>query len=477
MTVVFPAVFAPVSIPSASVPSDRPTPKYPHLDLSYLYPDLSGAQHGFACVLKLWKVLPKDEKDSGFRQKQTPFRLEYLEQGVQRALDDPRNQKINLYLTTAGIFSRPNRRQTSLLSLTTCFLDCDPKDEHGKRVFLDPKEFLGRVELLCERLEIPAPGEVISSGRGYYLIWSLERPVPARALPRWKAVQKHLCEYFERLGADPQALDASRVLRIPGSINQNNGKRVYEVRTGNVVSFEHLAESVLPKTRPELQSERAEREQKALAKQTDLANQTAEKVAVKNTTGLLRFNSEHLAWARLEDLRTLVRLRYGGHVPEGKRDLYVFLATVFLSFVMPPAILHHEITNIVQEFCPDWKINEARRFMSTILKRAKAAWAGEKVLYNGQKCDPRYTYSNVRLIALLEIKPEEMNSLITIISGEEARKRDRERHRIEEVYKYAKAKKNEEDVKRLKAEGFNNSQIAKQLEMTRRWVIKILKSA
>ena len=65
---------------------------------------------------------------------------------------------------------------------------------------------------------IPIPNYVIDSGRGMYLIWIINA-VPSKALPLWKAVQEYLYNQLKYFGADRQALDATRILRVPGSIN------------------------------------------------------------------------------------------------------------------------------------------------------------------------------------------------------------------------------------------------------------------
>lgn len=46
------------------------------------------------------------------------------------------------------------------------------------------------------------------------------------ALPLWKAIQEYLYSQLKAFGADRKALDATRVLRVPGSINSKSGTRV-----------------------------------------------------------------------------------------------------------------------------------------------------------------------------------------------------------------------------------------------------------
>ena len=65
---------------------------------------------------------------------------------------------------------------------------------------------------------IPATNYIIDSGRGLALLWNINK-VPSQALPLWKAIQEYLYHQLKEFGADRQALDATRVLRVPGSIN------------------------------------------------------------------------------------------------------------------------------------------------------------------------------------------------------------------------------------------------------------------
>ena len=72
---------------------------------------------------------------------------------------------------------------------------------------------------------IPTPNFIIDSGRGLYLIWLIKK-VPRMALPLWKAVEEYFYRTLKEFGADIQALDATRILRIPGSINSKTHTEV-----------------------------------------------------------------------------------------------------------------------------------------------------------------------------------------------------------------------------------------------------------
>ena len=69
--------------------------------------------------------------------------------------------------------------------------------------------------------KIPIPNYVLDSGRGLYLIWRINK-VPSQALPLWKAVQDYFYNQLKFLVAYRQALDSTRILRVPNSINSKS---------------------------------------------------------------------------------------------------------------------------------------------------------------------------------------------------------------------------------------------------------------
>lgn len=84
---------------------------------------------------------------------------------------------------------------------------------------------------------IPPPTFVVDSGQGLYLIWKL-RNEDCRALSRWRAVQEYLVHTLIELGADKNCVDASRVLRVPGTINSKSNSHV------TVLEFNDLVYSI-----------------------------------------------------------------------------------------------------------------------------------------------------------------------------------------------------------------------------------------
>ena len=82
---------------------------------------------------------------------------------------------------------------------------------------------------------LPTPSITLFSGRGLHLYWLLADE-DRNALPSWELIQKNIYEVLKEYGADPAALDAPRVLRLPFSINSANGKTVF-VREYNNIEY------------------------------------------------------------------------------------------------------------------------------------------------------------------------------------------------------------------------------------------------
>lgn len=79
------------------------------------------------------------------------------------------------------------------------------------------------------------PTLVINSGGGRYFLWMLKEPASKDEIPRVENLLKRLASYFH---GDMSATDASRILRIPGSLNHK---------------YQHIPQVVIKESRPEKQ--------------------------------------------------------------------------------------------------------------------------------------------------------------------------------------------------------------------------------
>ena len=249
----------------------------------------------------------------------------------------------------------------------------------------------------------------IASGRGIYLLW-LFQPVPAQALPRWTACQHRIYESFRGLGADRQAMDAARVLRLVGTINSKSGQMVRVLGgQGYEWDFAALTDEILPLSRTEIHDVRVQR---ALRDKNRKPTQR-------------KHQSLQSLWsARLGDIRTLIGLRYpNGQIPSGERDGYIFMTSICMSWLTEsPQALEQEITRFARRYTP-WNDQEIHSRVTAVLKRTDMARRGEKIEWQGRHVDPRYHLRTYTIIEWLGITDQEQCHMRTLIGPAEKQRR------------------------------------------------------
>jgi hypothetical protein len=180
-----------------------------------------------------------------------------------------------------------------------------------------PEEVWGEIQEVLVAASIPAPQVVVFTGRGLQVTWVNPKGIPAEALPRWRAVQIELARALTLFGPDLGALDASRVVRLPGTVNSKSGRRAYSLHLDldNHTDFERLAKSVLPIDRQELRERKVVQREARQSVTPSTARQSAAASLVDDVLG---------------DLQRLIDHRWGGRVPEGARNDLVFRYGCFL---------------------------------------------------------------------------------------------------------------------------------------------------
>src|SRR5512135_1487893 len=298
-------------------------------------------------------------------------------------------------------FIRPNRRVVYLLRLNLCFVDLDCYKTPWKSC--PPDTLANLLRGFCQDEDIPDPSLILFSGRGLQVKWLFERPLPRAALPRWNSVQRQLVERLERFGADPGAKDASRLLRLVDTVNTRSGERVRVLwvneSQGEIChyGFDFFSEWTLPVDRDTIRKDSKTREER---------RQVLELLKGGRTRHLRPFSGRQVAWDRLEDLRTLARLRSWTEkgIPHGYRSKYLHwtLNFLLLSGAVHSSQLFYEAQALVREVCPDLP-QDMRSILSTLYRKAQAYEAGEKVEFNGRTYPPLYTPRNSTLMELFAI--------------------------------------------------------------------------
>uniref|UniRef100_UPI001EE66711 replication protein n=1 Tax=Xanthomonas phaseoli TaxID=1985254 RepID=UPI001EE66711 len=335
----------------------------------------------------------------------------------------------------------------------------------------------------CAQEGLPTPSLLVYSGRGLQAKWLMDGTIPRQALPRWNACQRYLIDRLSALGADPQAKDASRVLRLVDTVNTKSGNicRVVHVEAGQDgqpvrYNFEYLAEMLLPAARWTIEQQRQDRADRRDRQQLKL-------LPGGKADNLRGFSGRQLAWDRLEDLRTLATLRNG--VREGERMQHLFwrLNFLLLSGATHSGQMYHEAAALAGELDPGW--NYRSKELMTLYSKAKAYEGGEKVTFGGKEFAPLYTPKNDTLINLFRITPDEQAQLRTIIGTDVAKERDRKRHEVKrraagavdrETYLDA-AQAKRVQAQALKAEGLSVRAIAERMGASVGAVAGYLKAA
>lgn len=302
-----------------------------------------------------------------------------------------------------------------------------------------------------DEVDLPPPSYVLATGRGLLATWLID-PVPRDALPRWRAVTDQLIAETRAWGSDRAASDAARVFRLAGTRHGRTGALVRPVwidpRFGRW-SLDDLAHEVLPIERQRLEDLRRAREEGRAARPRPVALLTAETY-----------------WAKvLDDLQSLLQLRWFGLLPPGQRDRWLFLAGVAMSWLVPPRALWRELHALACEATGGaWDDRETRARLAAVMRRAAAAARGETVEWQGQKVDPRYRFRASTIVEWLGITRKEMidGNFKVIIDDELRRKRAIERRKVSEKKRHVPREQwlSDHDVQRAKPwekEGINRA--------------------
>ena len=347
----------------------------------------------------------------------------------------------NVYITL-NTFYKTYRRIECIKELNALFIDLDTY-----KTGFTKEQILINLNENHFKQSMPIPNFIIDSGRGLYLIWLIKK-VPSMALPLWKAVEEYFYKTLKEFGADRQALDATRILRVPGSFNS---KTHTEVKI--IDNYDYLYEL------REIQSEYMPE----LSEKAPVRRGRPKKIKYI-------FRERSLYHARILDIIKLCELRE--YDLKGHRELILFLYRYYLCY----------FTEDVEKALYDTlELNSMFRQPLSEKEVTRATKSAEKV-YKEQNKD--YKYKNETLINLLEITEEEQKEMKTIISKEEYKRREniRGKKNYKEKLK-AKGKLTEkeqiaqrrEKIKDLLAKGLKQKDIYMLLNISKRTCINDIK--
>ena len=294
---------------------------------------------------------------------------------------DLKYEEDNVYISL-NTFYKTYRRIEYLKELKALFIDLDTY----KTCFTKEQILMNLNENYFGK-NIPIPNFIIDSGRGLHLIWLIKK-VPSMALPLWKAVEDYFYKTLKEFGADRQALDATRILRIPGSINS---KTHTEVKIIDNYDYLYDLREIQNEYMPEL-SEKA----------------PIRRGRPKKVKYIYRERS--LYYARIQDLIKLCELRE--YNLKGHRELILFLYRYYLCYFT------EDIEKSLNDTLELNNMFKQPLREKEVLSSTKSA----ETVFKDQNKD--YKYKNETLINLLEISDEEQKEMKTIISKEEYKRRN-----------------------------------------------------
>ena len=354
---------------------------------------------------------------------------------------DLKYEEDNVYISL-NTFYKTYRRIEYLKELKALFIDLDTY----KTCFTKEQILMNLNENYFGK-NIPIPNFIIDSGRGLHLIWLIKK-VPSMALPLWKAVEEYFYRSLKEFGADRQALDATRILRIPGSINS---KTHTEVKIIDNYDYLYDLREIQNEYMPEL-SEKA----------------PIRRGRPKKVKYIYRERS--LYYARIQDLIKLCELRE--YNLKGHRELILFLYRYYLCYFT------EDIEKSLNDTLELNNMFKQPLREKEVLSSTKSA----ETVFKDQNKD--YKYKNETLINLLEISDEEQKEMKTIISKEEYKRRDREyqkkkyKEELETQGKLTAEKKilqRRIKIKDLLAKGLKQKEIYLQLNISKRTCINDIK--
>ena len=201
-------------------------------------------------------------------------------------------------------FKSMKRDKAHLLQLRMLWQDLDGVN--------DVEATIKAIDKLVMDRKIPKYHKIINSGRGLHIKWIIrDYAGTQRNIKAWESLQRYLYKQLKGLGADRNALDVARVLRVPGTINSKSNTTVQELLNNNILCYDlyELYDQYIYK--PYKEREKVQKREKNKSKVR------------------LFVNSYNLNKSRLMDLEKLLKLR--NNEMYGTRNKFLMLyGTYFL---------------------------------------------------------------------------------------------------------------------------------------------------
>jgi len=310
----------------------------------------------------------------------------------------------DVYATPNALF-KPWACDALLKRFNVCWVDLD-----SHRIGIsgqDAWQHLQAVDWFHEH-GIPEPSQVISSGRGLYLIWFLDGSPDAFKRIRWvwEKVQKSLCQSLAELGADAASTNGSRVLRPPGTINGKVNSTVHVIHdTGEEHTLNEMAEALGIEIPPAQGSRKRGR-----------PGRKVERLKVRwDPSQFGPWSTNH---NRLTDLAAINDMR--GGFSEGCRDLAVFYyCSTLKALGRSEGEIAAEAHGFNDGFNPPLRCGEVDKVVRYTLKQPRAITPRSRTIIDGLSIT---AVEQSRLTAIIGPREKEHRKRVALQSTDTGRR-------------------------------------------------------
>lgn len=379
------------------------------------------------------------------------------------------------------------RTVSAVRRLNGFFLDFD-RYKVPQYADLTPEAFLD--VLLADNPWLPVPSVFVDSGNGAWAFWLFKRPLPVPSkhdfLPQWQTLQDFLVRRLAAYGADPACSDASRVVRIAGTLNTKTERVAQAWATADAYEFASLKAAI----NGEYRRLRVEQAQQAPQKPLRAATRP------KRVQGAaeLPHNLYWVAHARMGDLKRLADLR-GGRLPDRRKMAAWVYAVSAAHFCRAEDSLRAEVSEFIASCLAEPDRYGKRIHYGAVVDRYRAeqglllaGWTRQQARAELGYSKAQYTLTNRYIIDVLNITPAEQRKLVTLIGPDEKRRRhaisERKRRRAAGAGPRADyltscreaTQQRREAAYRMRQQGLSVREIAQALAVTER-AVKLYLSA
>jgi hypothetical protein len=410
--------------------------------------------------------------------------LERVEQWIEYEFTD-------CYFTPNG-YNYPRLKQGGRGLQNVSKIDClfVDLDYYGTKYSdLSASELLDQI--LTDLPWLPSPSVVLDSGRGCWFLWIFDRSLAinkttrksANWLPQWQVAQHCLNDLLAKYGADPRAVDASRYMRMPETMNSKNGSIARSwVSTDSKGRALNYKFTDLKKLFNE-QTQTSRKRSKGSGRPHGL---------IDGVDTLL--NAYTLSHNRMKDFETLIKKRGGKRLNDMRKrfiDCYLVEAA---HYCKSRDTLLQTVDHFVDEYIENPKeyktlyrqlyarkierTDYVRRQLSAVnvdgTKVREFEFLKEKDRSWNQN-ENRFIHSNKRIVRMLEITQGEMRKvsrrpyLVTLINKSEKalRRRERDGSMPRTDYQGRSENRRTEALRLLQDEALSQRQIAMRLNVSR----------